>query len=94
MSTVRIPAKKVMEPDMNINDIECFWDYIDLYVEEETPNESESYFNDDEDIYDDICYDCDDDSWDDYDSPYMSDKDWDYYGAFEGDPEAVWGRER
>ena len=79
MSTVRIPAKKVLEPGVNLNDIEYIWDYIDMYVEEEAPNVHEYY-------------DCDD-SWEDYDGPYMSDKDWDYYDAFEGDPEAVWGRE-
>ena len=91
MSTVRIPAKKVMEPGVNLNDIEYIWDYIDMYVEEEAPNVHESCLDDEYD-YNDEYYDCDD-SWEDYDGPYMSDKDWDYYDAFEGDPEAVWGRE-
>lgn len=92
MNTERIPAKKVMEPGMSLNDIDNIWDYIDMYVEEETPNAPEICL-DDEDDFDDVCYDCDD-SWEDYDGPYMEDNDWrsDYYDAFEDDPEAEWGR--
>lgn len=91
MSRVIIPAKKVMEPGMNLNDIEYIWDYIDMRVEEEIPNVPEPCFDYEDDV-DDEYYNYDD-SWGDYDGPYMSDKDWDYYDAFEGDPEAVWGRE-
>ncbi len=91
MSMERIPAKKIMRPDMTLMDINNIWDYIDMYVEEETSNVPEACF-DDEDDYDDGYCDYDD-SWEDYDGPYMSDKDWDYYDAFEGEPEAVWGRE-
>ena len=72
MSTVRIPAKKVMEPGVNLNDIEYIWDYIDMYVEEEAPNVHEPCLDDEYD-YNDEYYDCDD-SWEDYDGPYMSDK--------------------
>ena len=92
MNTMRIPAKKGMEPGMSLNDIENIWDYIDMYVDEETQNVSETCYDDDGYNYDDECNDCED-SWEDYDGPYMSDKDWDYYDAFEGEPEAVWGRE-
>lgn len=77
---------------MSLNDIDNIWDYIDMYVEEEMPNMYEVCL-DNEDDFDDGYYNSDD-YWDDYDGrPYMSDKDWDYYDAFEGEPEAVWGRE-
>ena len=92
MNTVRIPAKKKMEPSMSLNDIDNIWDYIDMYIDKETPNVSEACF-DDENDHNDECYDCDD-SWEDYDGPHMEDNDWrsDYYDAFEDDPEAEWGR--
>jgi hypothetical protein len=100
MNTVIIPAKKVMGPDTNLMEIDNIWDYIALHVEEdskasETNNWAASLANsnnerdEDSDDWDD-CYD---DSWEDYDGPYMSDNDWDYYDAFEGESEAVWGRE-
>jgi len=89
MSTVRIPAKKTMEPGMSINDIDNIWDYIDTYVEEEAPNVPEACFDDEEDDYDGRCniYNV---SWVDYE-----DNDWesDYRDAFEDDSEAGWGRE-
>ena len=46
MNTERIPAKKVMEPGMSLNDIDNIWDYIDMYVEEETPNAPEICLDD------------------------------------------------
>ena len=55
MNTERIPAKKVMEPGMSLNDIDNIWDYIDMYVEEETPNAPEICL-DDEDDFDDECW--------------------------------------
>jgi hypothetical protein len=98
MSTVRIPAKKTMEPGMSILDIDNIWDYIDMYVEEDSiVSETnvvmaclDEEYEDGSDDWDD-CYD---DSWNDYDGPYMEDSDWksDYRDAFEDDPEAVWGR--
>ena len=91
MNTVIIPAKKTMVIGTSLEDIDNIWDYIDLYVEEETQNVSETYF-DEEDDFEYGCYDCDD-SWEEHEGSYMSDKDWDYYDAFEGEPEAVWGRE-
>lgn len=94
MSTVRIPAKKIMEPDMTIMDIDNIWDYIDMYVEEDRykePEEKSSLFIDDEDDYDDKY----DGSWDDYGEDPDWEEDWgsDYRDAFEDDPEACWGRE-
>ena len=92
MNTVRIPAKKMIEPGLSLNDIDNIWDYIDMYVEEEMPNVSEVCLDIEDDFDDGYC-NCDD-YCDDYDGPpYMSDKDWDYYDAFEGEIEAVWGRE-
>ena len=93
MSTVRIPAKKTMEPGMSILDINNIWDYIDMYAEEEAPKVPESSFDDKYEFVDDS-YDYDD-SWEDFDGPYRGDNDWesDYRDAFEDDPEAVWGRE-
>lgn len=94
MNTVKIPAKKVMEPDMSLMDIDNIWDYIDFYVEEEQPkatiSDFSSWLNNEDD---DGCYDSDD-SWEDYDGPFVEDNDWnsDYYDAFEDDPEAEWGR--
>ena len=77
-------------------DIDNIWDYIDMYVEEEMPKVFENNdvsFLDNEDDFDDECYDSDD-SWEDYDGPYSEDNDWesDYYDAFEDEPEAIWGR--
>ena len=74
---------------MSLLDINNIWDYIDMYVEEETQNVSETYFDKEDDFG---CNDCDD-SWEEYEDSYISDKDWDYYDAFEGEPEAVCGRE-
>ena len=97
MSTVRIPAKKTLEPGMDINDMDCFWDYIDMYVEEDSKvsgtNKWAAVMSEEYEDGSDDWDDCYDDSWEDYDGSCMSDKDWDYYDAFEGDPEAVWGRE-
>ena len=50
MNTERIPAKKVMEPGMSLNDIDNIWDYIDMYVEEETPNAPEICLDDEDDF--------------------------------------------
>lgn len=93
MSTVRIPAKKTMEPGMSILDIDNIWDYIDMYVEEEAPKVQEISFNDKDD-FDDESYDYND-SWEDFDDPYRGDNGWesDYRDAFEDDSEASWGRE-
>lgn len=98
MKTTIIPAKKVMGPDTNLMEIDNIWDYIDMYVEEDSIVSETNVvmaclgeeFEDGSDDWDD-CYD---DSWDDYDGPYMEDNDWrsDYYDAFEDDPEAEWGR--
>jgi hypothetical protein len=101
MSTVRIPAKKTMEPGMSLLDIDNIWDYIDMYVEEDSKvsetnmwTASLAYLNDEYDEDGDDWDDCDDDSWGDYDGSYMEDNDWesDYRDAFEDDPEATWGR--
>ena len=36
MKTTIIPAKKVMGPDTNLMEIDNIWDYIDMYVEEDS----------------------------------------------------------
>ena len=93
MKTMIIPAKKVMGPDTNLMEIDNIWDYIDMYVEEDS---KVSETNAVEACLDEENEDGSDDwSWDDYDGPYMEDNDWesDYRDAFEDDPEAVWGRE-
>ena len=99
MKTTIIPAKKVMGPDTNLMEIDNIWDYIDMYVEEDSIVSETNVvmaclgeeFEDGSDDWDD-CYD---DSWDDYDCPYLENIDWksDYRDAFEDDPEAGWGRE-
>jgi hypothetical protein len=78
MKTTIIPAKKVMGPDTNLMEIDNIWDYIDMYVEEDSIVSETNVvmaclgeeFEDGSDDWDD-CYD---DSWDDYDGPYMCKK--------------------
>ena len=98
MKTTIIPAKKVMGPDTNLMEIDNIWDYIDMYVEEDSKvsenNAVKACLDEEYEDGSDDWDDCYDDSWDDYDGPYMEDNDWesDYRDAFEDDPEAVWGR--
>lgn len=97
MSTVRIPAKKVMEPGMTITDIKNIWDYVDIIVEEETPKVPEikmpSFFEDEfvDEYYDEDLYEFDDDENVRWGGEIYRDDD--YRDAFEDEPEAYWGRE-
>lgn len=94
MSTVIIPAKKKIESETNLMNIDYIWDYVDFSVEESSLKKPlntfcplldyEDYF---EDEYDEFFNSCED-----FNDQYIEDDwEWDYRAAFEDDPEAIWG---